>query len=207
MKINSTGAPRGTIMVDSDDKLNVNYNSDFYQDCNGSIWLNIGQGLERNSEHTISIPLGCQGVRFVNNRLCADVSALISNTAGSITMDEKERLELNYSIGSCGGEQFAPATLINQEKTVEEEEEEELNYSTDDFMNSNDGKIWLNLKNKHIVRTNDDGISLKIDNDTIKFDSSVNKLCTNIDKYLGSFGLINYGDIYLDRNKKNEIKY
>ena len=27
-------------------------------------------------------------------------------------------------IGSCGEEQFAPATLINQEKPVEEEEEE-----------------------------------------------------------------------------------
>ena len=27
-------------------------------------------------------------------------------------------------IGSCGGEQFAPATLINQEKPVEEEDEE-----------------------------------------------------------------------------------
>ena len=27
-------------------------------------------------------------------------------------------------IGSCGGEQFAPATLINQGKPVEEEEEE-----------------------------------------------------------------------------------
>ena len=26
-------------------------------------------------------------------------------------------------IGSCGGERFAPATLINQEKPVEEEEE------------------------------------------------------------------------------------
>ena len=28
-------------------------------------------------------------------------------------------------IGSCGGQQFAPATLINKEKPVEEEEEEE----------------------------------------------------------------------------------
>ena len=29
-------------------------------------------------------------------------------------------------IGSCGGEQFAPATLINQENPVEEEEEEDI---------------------------------------------------------------------------------
>ena len=29
-------------------------------------------------------------------------------------------------IGSCGGEQFAPATLINQEKPVEEEEDDEM---------------------------------------------------------------------------------
>ena len=84
-------------MVDSDDKLKLNYNSDFIQDHNSSLWLNIGPGLERNTENKISISLGCQGVRFINNRLCLDVSALINNTNGSITMDSKERLKLSYS--------------------------------------------------------------------------------------------------------------
>ena len=94
----SSGAPQGTIMVASDDdKLQLNYNSDFYVDYNGSLWVNIGPELERNSQNQISISLGCQSVRFVNNKLCLDVSALINNTSGSIRMDNKERLELNYS--------------------------------------------------------------------------------------------------------------
>ena len=96
MKVDPTrGALKGTIMVDSNDKLKLNYNSDFYQDFNSSLWLNIGPGLER-SQNPISIALGCQVVRFVYNRLCLDVSSLINNTSGSITMDNKERVELNY---------------------------------------------------------------------------------------------------------------
>ena len=98
MKIDpTTEAPKGTVMVDSDDKLKLNYNSEFYQDYNGSLWLNLGPGLERNSENKISIAIGCQGVRLLNNRLYLDVSSLINNTRGSITMNTKEGLELNYS--------------------------------------------------------------------------------------------------------------
>ena len=92
-----TSAPKGTIMVDSDDKLKLNYISDFYTDFNSSLWLNIGPGMERDSQNRISISLGCQGVRFINNKFCLDVGALINNTSGSITVENEERLELNYS--------------------------------------------------------------------------------------------------------------
>ena len=57
MKRDSTGAAQGTIIVDSDDKLKFNYNSDFYTDYNGTIWCNLGPGLERNSDNKISISL------------------------------------------------------------------------------------------------------------------------------------------------------
>ena len=95
----ATGAHRGTIMVDpNDDNLKLNHNSDFIEDYNSSLWVNIGPGLERNSQYQIKIALGCQGVRLINNKLCLNVSPLINNTSGSITMDSnKERLELNYS--------------------------------------------------------------------------------------------------------------
>ena len=66
--------------------------------------MNLGPGLERDSENTSSIAIGFQGVRFVNNRLCLDVSSLINNTSASITMDIKERLELNYSPSDSTGD-------------------------------------------------------------------------------------------------------
>ena len=133
--------------------------------------MNIGPGLERDSQNCISIAIGCQGVRFMNNRLCLDVSALINNTSGSITMDNKERLELNYS--------------------------------ADDFVKSSDGKIWLTLDDKNIVRTSH-GLQLNIDNDSIRYDSNENKLISSIDKYLALFGQIT-GDIYLHSNNKMRL--
>ena len=90
VKVESTGAPNGTIIVDSNDKLKLNYNSDFIVDYNGSIWCNTGPGLERNSDNKISISLaGCQ-LHFVNNQLCLSTDALINNTSGSITLHDKK---------------------------------------------------------------------------------------------------------------------
>ena len=76
-----------------------------------------------------------------------------------------------------------------------------LDYSADDFMKDSTGKLYLKLDNKHIVRTIN-GLKINIDNDTIRYDSNSNKLISSIDKYLGLFGQINTGDIYLDSNKK-----
>ena len=172
VKVDSTGALKGIIMVDSDDKLKLNYNSDFFTDYNGMIWCNIGCGLEHNSDNKISISLaGCQ-LHFVNNQLCLNADALINKTNGSIWLDDKKRLELNYS--------------------------------PDDFMKSSDGKIWLKLDDKHIVRTIH-GLQLNIDNDMIRYDMNESKLILSIDKYLGLFGQINSGDIYLDNNKKMRL--
>ena len=97
---------------------------------------------------------------------------MVNNTSGSITLDDKKRLELNYS--------------------------------TDDLIKDTTGKILLNLYHKHIVRTIH-GLQINIDNDTIRYDSNESKLKSSIDKYLGLFGQINLGDIYLDSNKKMRL--
>ena len=81
----------GSFTDSSTDKLKLNYNSDFYEDYNSSIWLNIGTGLERHSDNKISIALGF-ATKFDNNRQSLDTSALTNNTSGSIRLDDKQRL-------------------------------------------------------------------------------------------------------------------
>ena len=168
VKIDSSGAPQGTIMVDNDDKLKLNYNTDFFTDYNFSLWLNIGPGLTRNSDNEITIALAQCNLKFINNQLCLDMNAMIDDF-NCIKLDDKQRLRLDYS--------------------------------ADDFMKDSTGKLYLKLDNKHIVRTIN-GLKINIDNDTIRYDSNSNKLISSIDKYLGLFGQINTGDIYLDSNKK-----
>ena len=56
-------------MVDSvNEKLQSNYNGDFYEDYNGLILLNIGAGLNGDSSNKIAIEI-CLGTKFDNNRL------------------------------------------------------------------------------------------------------------------------------------------
>ena len=96
ISIDSTGSPNGTIIVDSNDKLKLNYNSDFFTDYNSSLWVNIGPGLTRNSDNKISIALAQCNLKFVNNQLCLDMNAMI-NQFNCIKLDDKERLRLDYS--------------------------------------------------------------------------------------------------------------
>ena len=68
----TTGEFKSTIIVDSDDKLRLNYNSDFFVDYNNNLWVNLGPGLTRNDSNKISISLaGCQ-LHVVNDQLCLD---------------------------------------------------------------------------------------------------------------------------------------
>ena len=85
VKMDSTGNFIGSIMTDQNDMLKLNYNSDLYEDYNGSIWLNLGNGLER-SDNKISIALGF-ATKFDNGKLSLDTSALVNNTSRTITLD------------------------------------------------------------------------------------------------------------------------
>ena len=171
VKVDATGAPQGTIMGDSDDKLQVTYSSDFFTKYNSSLYLNIGPGLTRDADSKISSGLAQCNLKFVNNQICLDMNAMV-NDFNCIKVDDKKRLRLDYS--------------------------------PDDVMKDSTGKLYLKLENKHIVRTIH-GLQLNIDNDTISYDSNSNKLISSINKYLGLFGQINTGDIYLDSNKKMRL--
>ena len=74
----TTGAPQGTTMVDNDDKLKLNYNSDFFTDYNSSLWLNIGPPLTRDSNNRITIALSKCYLKIVNGELCLDMDAMVN---------------------------------------------------------------------------------------------------------------------------------
>ena len=75
-----------------------------------------------------------------------------------------------------------------------------LDYNADDFIKDSTGKLYVKIYDKHIVRGLN-GIELNIDNDTLRFNTTENKLVSSIDKYVVSqYG--QNGDIYLDMNKK-----
>ena len=206
VKMDSTGNFIGSIMTDQNDKLKLNYNSDLYEDFNGSIWINLGNGLERSSDNKISIALGF-ATKFDNGKLSLDTSALVNNTSGTITLDpDKKRFELNYSTDML--KDYTGKIWLNLNNDFKRENNAiSLNLNNDfkrennaislnlnnDFKRENNA-ISLKLNNNHFKREND-GISLNFD-DSIKYDVNTNKLSSNIDKYLTTGG-----DIYLDNGK------
>ena len=92
----ATGAPNSIISVDNNDKLKLNLSSDFMT-LNNSLYCNLGAGLTRDDQNRITIALAKCNLKFVNNQLCFDTSALIDNF-NCIKLDDKQRLRLDYNV-------------------------------------------------------------------------------------------------------------
>ena len=93
--IDSSGTPSTIISVNSDDKLMLNLSTDFMT-LNNSLYCNLGAGLTRDDQNRITIALAKCNLKFVNNQLCFDTSALIDNF-NCIKLDDKQRLRLDYN--------------------------------------------------------------------------------------------------------------
>ena len=91
----ATGTPNSIISVNSDDKLILNISSDFMT-LNNSLYCNLGAGLTRDDQNRITIALAQCNLKFVNNQLCFDTSALIDNF-NCIKLDSKNRLRLDFN--------------------------------------------------------------------------------------------------------------
>ena len=96
ISLDSTGSENGTIIVDSNDKLKINYSSDFFTNYNGTLYFNLGPGLTRDDQNRISIGIAQCNLKFVNNQLCLDMNAMI-NQFNCIKLDDKQRLQLDYN--------------------------------------------------------------------------------------------------------------
>ena len=93
--IDSSGSPNSIIAVDANDKLKLNYSSDFMV-LNNSLYCNLGSGLTRDDQNRITIALAKCNLKFVNNQLCLDMNAMIDNF-NCIKLDSKNRLRLDYN--------------------------------------------------------------------------------------------------------------
>ena len=95
IKLDSSGTPNGIITVDDNDKLKLNYSSDFMV-LNNSLYCNLGLGLERDYQNRITIALAKCNLKIENNQLCIDMNSMI-NDFNCIKLDDKQRLRLDYS--------------------------------------------------------------------------------------------------------------
>ena len=93
--VDSSGVPSSIISVDNNDKLKLNLSSDFMT-LNNMLYCNLGAGLTRDDQNRITIALAKCNLKFINNQLCFDTSALIDNF-NCIKLDDKNRLKLDYS--------------------------------------------------------------------------------------------------------------
>ena len=189
VKTDSLGNFIGSIMTyNNDNKLKVNYSSDFYENFNGSIFLNTGNGLQRSSDNKISIALGF-ATKFDNGKLSLDTSALVNNTSGTITLDpDKKRFELNYSTDMLKDSSGKIWLKLNNK----------------DFIREDHNGISLNI---------DD--SIKYDVNSNKLSSNIDKyLTTGGDIYLDSgkmkinmnnYVVDNAGTIIMDTNNKLSV--
>ena len=93
--IDSSGVPTTIISVNGDDKLMLNLSSDFMT-LNNMLYCNLGAGLTRDDQNRVTLSLAKCNLKFINNQLCFDTSALIDNF-NCIKLDDKQRLRLDYN--------------------------------------------------------------------------------------------------------------
>ena len=172
----ATGSPNGTIIVDQNDKLKVNYNSDFFTDYNSTIWLNIGNGLHRDSDNKISINISSCNFKFINGELCFDASALIDNL-NTIKIDNKQRLMLDYSgdfIKDSTGKLWLKIYDNHLKRT---QNGVELNIDNDTIRYDTNQSKLISSIDKYVVPKYDQ-------NGDIYIDQTNNKMKININNYV-----------------------
>ena len=93
--VDSSGNSNDIISVDNNDKLKLNYSSDFMV-LNNALYCNLGPGLHRDDQNRVAINIAQCNLKFINNQLCIDMNAMINNS-NCIKLDDKQRLRLDYN--------------------------------------------------------------------------------------------------------------
>ena len=172
----ATGSPNGTIIVDQNDKLKVNYNSDFFTDYNSTLWLNIGNGLHRDpSNNKISISIASCNLKFINGQLCIDMNAMINNNC--IKLDDKQRLRLDYSVDDFLKDSTGKLWLKIYDKHLKRTQNGvELNIDNDTIRYDTNQSKLISSINKYTVQQYSPNADIYID--------SNNKMKININNYV-----------------------
>ena len=172
----TTNTPNGIISVDNNDKLSLNYSSDFMV-LNGSLYCNLGAGLTRDDQNRITIAIAKCNLEFVNNELCLNMNAMIDDF-NCIKLDDKQRLRLD-----CNADDFIKSStgklyLKLYDKHLKRTQNGiEINIDNDTIIyNTNENKIVSTI-NKYVVPQ-------YAQNGDIYLDSSNKKLKLNINNFV-----------------------
>ena len=146
----ATGAPNTIISVNNNDKLMLNLTSDFMT-LNNSLYCNLGAGLTRDDQNRITISLAKCNLKFVNNQLCFDTSALIDNF-NCIKLDDKNRLKLNYNANDFIKDSTSKLWLKIYDKHLKRTQNGvEINIDNNTiFFDTNEGKLVSSI-DKYVV--------------------------------------------------------
>ena len=187
ISLDSLGGPNGTIIVDSNDKLQVNYSTgDFLTDYNSSLWINIGPGLTRDSQNRITIALAQCNLKFVNNQLCLDMNAMI-NDFNCIKLDDKKRLRLDFSDDFMKDSTGKLWLKLNDQHIVRTQNGLELNIDNDTIKyDSNESKLISSI-DKYLGIFGHSDADVYLDSNK-KMKLNIN---TNVDDNVGSKVVMN----------------
>ena len=150
ISLDSTGAPNSIICVDNNDKLKLNYSSDFMI-LNGALYCNLGAGLTRDDQNRITIAIAKCNLKFVNNEFCLDMIAMI-NDFNCIKLDDKNRLRLNYNADDFIKDSTGKLWLKIYDKHLKRTQNGvEINIDNDTIrFDTNEGKLIASI-DKYIV--------------------------------------------------------
>ena len=210
-----SGLPNGTIIVDSNDKLKVNYSSDFFTNYNSTIYVNLGPGLTRDSQNRITIAIAKCNLRFINNELCIDMNSMI-NDFNCIKLDDKQRLRLNYNADDFMKDSTGKLWLkLNDKHIVRTQNGIELNIDNDTIRyDTNESKIISSI-DKYIVPKNaqngdiylDSNKKMRLNNNNYVDDNIGSKVVMNTQNKI-YLDIVDQtaGKIYFDSNNKLTIR-
>ena len=176
VSLDSSGVPDGIISVNNNDKLTLNYSSDFMV-LNGSLYCNLAAGLTRDDQNRITIALASCNLKFVNNQLCLDMNAMI-NDSNCIKLDSKQRLRLHYNNDDFIKDSTGKLWLKIYDKHLKRTQNGiELNVDNDTIRYDNNESKLIAFIDKYVVPQ-------YAQNGDIYLDSTNNKMKLNINNYI-----------------------
>ena len=118
---------------------------------NNSLYCNLGAGLTRDDQNRITIALAKCNLKFVNNQLCFDTSALIDNF-NCIKLDDKQRLRLDYNVDDFTKSSVGKIYIkINDQHLKRTQNGVEINIDNDTIRyDTNENKIISSI-DKYVV--------------------------------------------------------
>ena len=213
--IDSSGVPTTIISVNGDDKLMLNLSSDFMT-LNNMLYCNLGAGLTRDDQNRVTLSLAKCNLKFINNQLCFDTSALIDNF-NCIKLDDKQRLRLDYNKDDLIKDSTGKLWLKIYDKHLKRTQNGvELNIDNDTIRYDTNQSKLISSIDKYVVPKYSQNGDIYIDQTNKKMKININNY---VDDNIGSKVVMNTnnkididivdqtaGEVYFDTNNKLTLR-